>query len=263
MNIIKKSFFKRFWALALVCVTVLSMGVIAPVKASAQTTYNGGWAFTTGQLTVYDDQACTVYKGKVYENESFTVLNKYSNGVYWIEYSTSTSTPKNGYIKPSEYVNERMANSCVATANTATNVYYGNSSSAYLKAGSISAGERVVVLSKYNGWAFIEYNTANGRKRAYVESSKLTCYNEPAVYEEFHFDISGFASDVPHYYDVFAGPSYTYARVGSVGYNDGRVESVIIRGIYPGDEVSGTTYFIEYNVTGSTQKKSGYIFVVG
>lgn len=255
MNVTKTNFTKRFCSLVLALVTIFTTAFAVPVKADAAT-YDGGYAITYGERTVYSDTACTTYKGKLYAGESFTVLGRLSNNtVYWIEYSTS-GNPKEGYIKVDSAMKDMSYLSCVATMNSATNVYYGNSSSTYLKSGSVSAGERVVEVSRYGGWSFIEYNTTNGRKRGYVLTSSLTAYNRPENDADFYFGPEGSETTrtISNYCKVYGGPSNKYAPVGSVGST---AEVVTVRGTYMYNNI--WSYFIEYSVSGSSQKKCGYI----
>lgn len=252
MKVTRKNVITRILALVLAVMAVLTALPFGSIVASAATTYNGGYGITVGEMTVYSDAACTTYKGKLYDNESFTVLNKISNSVFNIEYSTSNG-PKEGYIRVDNdwnSIQDRTSNSCVAVAKAATNVYYGNSSSTYLRAGSVSAGERVVVVSKYGSWAYIEYNTNSGRKRGFVASSSLTYYNEPSSYGDFFLDNYADPDAVGNSYTVYAGPTYRYAAVGSVS-----AEDVILYGADNGG------YFIVYSVSGSSQLKSGFIFI--
>ena len=76
----------RMVSLLLVVITVLSM--IPTCVTNAATGYNGGGgAPTVENMNVYSDAACTSKKGSLYDNEAFTVLYGYGNGLYYIEYS--------------------------------------------------------------------------------------------------------------------------------------------------------------------------------
>lgn len=259
MKIINTCSTRRLWSLTLTIVTILATIFIAPIKANA-TTYDGGYAITINQRTVYKDEACTIYKGKLFACESFTVIERLSNNtVYKVEYSTSNGA-KDGYIRVDDAISDRSYNSCIAIMNGNTDVYYGNNRNTYLKSGSVSAGERVVIVCRDSVWSFIEYNTLKGRKRGYVLNSSLTAYNPPQYSETPNFGpraIEPTERTISKYCVVYGGPSRQYAQIGSVSTKDSKPEQVILRGIhFCGDEAA---YFIEYSVTGSSQKKCGYI----
>lgn len=245
----------RMVSLLLVVITVLSM--IPTCVTNAATGYNGGGgAQTVENMNVYSDAACTSKKGSLYDNEAFTVLYGYGNGLYYIEYSTPSGS-KEGYISlgQHDYINDYTNNTCVATVNVNTYVYYGNNATTYVRAGTVYTSERVVVYSRYADWSYIEYNTSTGRKRGYVPASSLTYYNEPAVYEDFYLDNLGTTKWISGYYDVYTGLSYRFDKAGSV-----RDESVVVRATVATDLEGGYADFIEYNVAGTNQKKTGFIF---
>lgn len=249
----------RFLAFALALTAIVGLFAFAPVEAKAATDYGSGWGITPTELTVYDDEACTVYKGKLFAGESFTVFNQSDNDycVYEIEYSTS-SGPKHGYIDILYAdVDIDLAQSCVAVVNSSASVYYGNSTSTYVRAGSVSSGENVVVLymDDDDSWAYIEYNTTSGRKRGFVQKSCLTCYNEPQYYKSSPLDVYGSGYYVTGDQTVYAGPSSQYVAVGSV--DDG--ELVTYYDFV--DNIEGRLMrFITYKVTGTNQLKSGFIY---
>ena len=76
-----------------------------------------------------------------------------------------------------------------------------------------------------------------------MPASSLTYYNEPAVYEDFYLDNLGTTKWISGYYDVYTGLSYRFDKAGSVR-----------------DVEGGYADFIEYNVAGTNQKKTGFIF---
>lgn len=230
------------------------------IQPLATTKYSGGGgAITVSDITVYTTSACTTKKGSLYDNEGFTVLEKLSSGVWHIEYST-TGKIKDGYIKKADAngVNNYTSKSCVAVAKAATKVYYGNSTSKYAEAGSISSGEKVVVISKYGNWSYIEYNvTSDGtRKRGYVQNSSLTFYGEPSSYGDFYLNLASSSYKTTKAMTVYAGPTYRYKAVGSVskGETINRLKKV------PLDNEGNYAYFISYTITGTQKLKTGLIF---
>lgn len=248
-----KKFTTRFLALALCLVTVLT--IVPAMRANAAAPYhNGGLGIARTQQTVWTDTSTNTRVGSIYAHEGFTILENWGSAYVRVEYSTSSGT-KTGYIvNPNIWTD---SNSCVASVNTSSNVYYGQEGAyLYRKVGAVSAGEDVVVLASQAGWDYIEYNTTSGRKRAYIEHSKLTWRNNPATvrdlpcnehYPDKYINVSNGTT-------VYAGPSEQYFRVGTVSTSDNP--------LYYCWEFSqfGSTYvYVEYEVDGSNIKKSGFI----
>ena len=166
-----KTFKMRIVSLMLVLIAVFS--AMPTTTASAASNYDGGLGFVYQKTNVYKEQSCTTYQGYLYADESFTILNKYSNGVWFIRYSMS-SGPKTGYINAAalgDWKYDDSSTTCVAQPKGYTDVYYGNNSTEYVRARYVDQEELVVVLSQYGGWSYIEYDTTAGRKRGYVVSS--------------------------------------------------------------------------------------------
>lgn len=217
----KRTFKIRFMAFLLSVVSLVTAIPFGATVASAAEYYDGGWALALHDQEVFNEQACTTHKGTVYLLEAVTVL-KITGNVAKIEYSTSGG-PKQGYVPVSSLYTDLVDNTCVADVTTSTNVYYGNSSSNYTSCGSVSAGERVVVLAKNGNWVYIEYNTTQGRKRGYVLYNKLSCHNRPSYFPDLYtYDTS---DDFQTYgaagWKIFSGPSERYTQVGvipSTGY---------------------------------------------
>lgn len=250
----------RFLAFALALTAIVGLFAFAPVEAKAESVdFGSGWGITPHEVTVYDDEACTVYKGKLFAGEAFTVFGQSDNDycVYEIEYSTSNG-PKRGYIDIlNTDVEVDIYDYCVAVVNSSASVYYGKSTSTYVRAGSVSSGENVVVLHKADddNWAYIEYNTTSGRKRGFVQKSCLTCYNEREYYESCPIDDYGSGIYVVGDQTVYAGPSSQYVAVGSVDHD----ELVTYYDSFYNIE-GRLMYFITYTVAGTNQLKSGFIF---
>lgn len=242
--------------LVFVVVAIILILPMVPTNIVNAATYNGGYGITVNAMTVYSNIECTVKKGSLDDNEGFTILYEYSNNVYYIQYSTANGA-KEGYIKTSNLnsIRDYTSSSCVAQANISTDVYYGNNSSVYLKAGSVDAGELVAVISQCDNWLYIEYNTVSGRKRGYVLASNFTKFNPPVSYGNFYLDKSGTTLYVGSY-TVYSGPTYRYIKVGSVSN-----ENILLMQRITENTEGGVIYFIVYNVTGSSQKKSGFIFI--
>ena len=245
---------------SMVVALAVILSVMPATLANAAGMYDGGLGMTYLQTTVYKDQGCTTYQGYLYEAEIFTILNKYSNGVWYIRYSMS-SGPKTGYIDPKNYKYppaDSSNNSCVAQPKGYTAVYYGNSSTEYVRAGYVDEEELVVVLAQSGGWSYIEYDTTAGRKRGYVVSSNLTVFNAPSQYGEFYMNSAGTTMYVTGPYNVYSGINDVYTTIGSVSdMNVTVLADLTQKNSDPPDSI----YYIEYDVTGTSQKKAGFIFI--
>ncbi len=244
-----KKFTKRILCSLLILLSVLSSFSAVPTMAAEN--YNGGWAMVSSNQTVWNNTSSSKSAiGTVYAHEGITVLSTSGNTAY-IEYSTPNGAKRGYLINPSYYYNE-TSNTCVARVNSGTNTYYSNStSSAY--AGSVSTGEYVAVLAKEGSWAYVEYNTSLGRKRAYMPFNNLTCYNRPSYFPDFYQSgqevISVSCSKTT---TIYGGPSEQYATIGSVDSNDGWMPAYKIY------DINGQThYYIKYYV--GSQVKYGYL----
>lgn len=225
------------------------------LAAEPESSYNGGWGITINSGPVYDSPSLTNRIGSLFAREGFTVLVELSNNVSYIEYSTASGT-KRGYIGTDIKGFYDNAYAGVAKVNTTSNVYYGSSTSIYQKAGAVYAGENVVLLARNGDWSYIEYNTTADRKRGYIYSSSLTPYNTPlsGVYGDLYTLRTPKNRYIEGTRKVYSGPSVNYAQVGSVSD-----ETVITRGYFWFSEDESPVYYIEYNVDGTNQKKSGFI----
>lgn len=250
----KKMSIMRIVCMALVLATVLSM--IPALNASATSNYNGGFTMSGSRaMTVWEDESCLNKVGTIYAYEGYTILNLAGNGAF-VQYS-SPSGMKEGYIYDPDYSADSVNKTAVARVTTSSQLYYGPNGSSYVNSGSVNANELVVVLASDYNWSYIEYNTNSGRKRGYIENSKLSWYKYPSGMETL--PTNQYASN--HYVDitktttVYAGPSDVYPSVGSVGTSDGRV-------YYYGNPivVNNTQYvYIQYTQTSSGKLKSGFI----
>ncbi len=244
---------KRIFSLVMALVTVLSISYM-PTSVQAATNHDG-LGSTPRNLTVYHDSSLNSPTGTVFANETFTVLDWYYdndwNKVGHIEYSTAGGM-KSGYVVG---IHEDTTYTCVATANSYAVVYYGNNTSTYKTAGSISANEKVVVLGESGGWSYIEYNTTSGRKRGYVYTSCLYSHRTPSYgWQGFYLNSNGSTKYISGSYTIYSGPKTTYTTVGSVSNENVQVYYTL----QPGSQ-GVCALFVSYNVTGTSQRKTGWI----
>lgn len=239
---------------AIVLVILISLGMIPVISTSAAENYDGGWAFSKANHTVYNAPSGGSAIGSI-GREGITVLSRTGN-VYYIEYSTSNG-PKRGYIRNPNLDTSCLSSSCVAKITIGSNLYYGPNTSIYAATGgSVSAGEYVSVISKENNWVYVEYNTNSGRKRGYMPYANLSCYNRPTYFADFYMSggkINQFSFSEPT--NVYFGPNdaNSYATVGYVDSSDGNVP-VYYSYYYGNGEVF---HYVEYMVNG--KYKSGFI----
>lgn len=254
---------KRFLSVLLTLVTVFTM--FPAISASAAESYNGGWAMMSENRTVYNDynsstDSLSNSKGTVYAHEGITVLNSMGNNVYYIQYQISSSPYyKQGYVRGG--VNTAaLGYTCVAKANTSLTTYYGPNTSTYDVAGSISSNELVSVIAANSPWAYIEYDTASGRKRAYVQMTGLTIYNQPSWMPNLYI-YNGVQDNVTltEPISVLAGPSQKYYKVGSVGTSDNPLYYYYEQ--TAADSYPGSYCYVEYTNIATGKLKSGFILV--
>ena len=146
----------------------------------------------------------------------------------------------------------------MSTMKMAATVYYGPDVNKYPSCGSVSSGEWVKVHWKEvsGTWCYIEYfiDNSNYNKRGYVRTSQVNVTESVATKE---------LKELPRYVhnqltpttEVFYGPNpIDFQPCGSVSFG----ESVV----YLGEKTEGgTNYaFIEYDITGTSQKKRGWIY---
>lgn len=241
---------KRLFTFVLAVVMLLG---IVPIQALASTNYNGGWAMSAARQTVYNAASGGSSIGTIFKNEGITVLWT-SGSVAYIEYSTSSGT-KSGYLY-NPNLQFSTENNSVARVTANTSVYYGESSSAYQRVGSVYAGEFVTVQGVENGWAYIEYNTSSGRKRGYMPESNLEIYYWGRL-GAFDFKMYGVSYyTMPTAQTVYAGPSTQYPSVGSVSAGE-----AVYKGMGYIDSSGNHYMYVEYYVSGTSVKKSGFILL--
>lgn len=241
-------FTKRFLCLALALVCVLSLIPAIPAMA-AENYASGGWAMVRNNTEVVDENGGHV--GTVYALEGVTVLSVSGNTAY-IQYSTS-GTPKKGFVSTSSFFRDEVNTTCVATVKTSCSTYYSPSTAIY--AGSVSSGELVAVLATNGTWDYIEYNTTQGRKRAYVQSSRLTRHSPPNLPGFFH-ENAEYTQDmgVLARTTVYGGPSTKYAEIGYVDPGD----AIVVYERFGVNHYLDAMLYISYPTSNGT--KYGYIF---
>lgn len=247
----------RIVAMALAVVTIFGMVPALSASAATYSASSGGLGIANRDHTVYEWGSGTGEKGTIYKNEGFTILRHvegYPKPSIEIEYSTSQGK-KHGYLYDYDITSYESSTS-VATVSSGSSVYYGPNTSTYERAGSVSAGETVVVLESSNGWAFIEYNTsASGRKRAYVTTDKLNIANPGRldglnIYNRNANSKVTVSSKCP----IYQGPSTTYKDNGSVSAADGMIQY-----FWWGGTNGEAFWYVEYTVSSTGKLKTGYL----
>ena len=227
--------------------------------------YNGGLRKSTKSYDVFscDDSAIAMDIGGISANETFSLLYAYqyvdSSKSYlcaYIEYSTSSGA-KRGYVYYPEFISDTAGTNGVTSIarmkNSAT-VYYGEDTSSYAAAGSISSGEFVSVICKKSDWVYVEYNTNSGRKRGYISSGYLD-YHVSGLYYRDTYGLDGYTQ--PSVYaattlTIYAGPSSTYAITDTIPEN---TEIGMVRTFVQDPSWSYITY-----ATSSGKWRSGWIY---
>lgn len=220
--------------------------------------FYGGYCYASTELDVRtcDNFSLTAPVGTLGKYEGCTFLFSYKLGdknIAFIEYSTSTGT-KRGYVYSQYLIFPHETLVCIANENLT--VYSGPSSN-HAQLGSVYAGELVSVLAKESNTIYVEYNTIGGRKRGYIDWTKVNPrnYTKGMVFPDFYITthasvkLSGWVSNRQI---VYGGPNTTYANTGAVNLEDVIDFNTEANPIFP------LTY-IEYYITGTTQKKCGYI----
>ena len=237
---------KRFIAIALVFACILTL---IPSSTATAATDTSGWAMVKSNTTVKNSSGNSI--GTVYALEGVTVLS-ISGDTAKIEYATSSGS-KQGYISTSSFYYDNLSTTCVTKVKTSCNTYYAASTN--LKAGSLSAGEYVTVLSTNGVYDYVEYNTTKGRKRAYVNKSNLCSYSDANIgsfYQDYYLFIPVTVSSRT---TVYSGPSKQYATIGYVDPDDTIV-------YFKDFSVNSSNYkmlYIRYTANG--HNKYGYIYV--
>ena len=135
----------------------------------------------------------------------------------------------------------------MSTMKSAQTVYYGPNTSTYPSAGNVSSGEQVTAKWKEGTYVFIEYNITGSsqKKRGYVTATAITV-TESVPTNSFTLTSKTANTAATTYH----GPSTTtYPSAGSVSAGEAVKQLT----------TEGTFSFIEYNITGSSQKKRAYV----
>lgn len=197
-------------------------------------------------LPVYDSsiQSEGNIKDYIFPNETFTILCK--DGIsYFISYSTANG-PTLGYVFTGFMFD--TYSTCMGIVTSYSSVYYGPDTTTYERSGSVNSGEYVAILASESNWYFIEYDTSNGRKRAYVPAQNVSIqYAEDSNIPLFG-NVCGELT-ISSKINVRQGPSTLYSVYGSVSNQKADLL-----------KVEDDFYYIRYSLN-SGKLKTGYIAI--
>ncbi len=239
----------------LILTLTVIVGIYSTINVNAAENYDGGWAFSRENHTVYSAANGGSAIGSI-GREGITILSR-SGTTYYIEYSTSRGA-KRGYIRNPDIDTSCLAKSCVAKVTANYNLYYGPNTSTYASTGgSVYAGEYVAVIAKEKSWVYIEYNTNSGRKRGYMPYANLYCYNRPVSFADFYMSAEEVSIwEIPEgmIKNTYFGPNDegAYGKVGYIDHSDSPVK--VYDNYYYGN--GEAFHYAEYTVSGKV--KSGY-----
>ena len=197
-------------------------------------------------LPVYDSsiQSEGNIKDSIFPNETFTILCKDGNS-YFISYSTANG-PTLGYVFTGFMFD--TYSTCMGIVTSYSSVYYGPDTTTYERSGSVNSGEYVAILASESNWYFIEYDTSNGRKRAYVPAQNVSIqYAEDSNIPLFG-NVCGELT-ISSKINVRQGPSTLYSVYGSVSNQKADLL-----------KVEDDFYYIRYSLN-SGKLKTGYIAI--
>ena len=197
-------------------------------------------------LPVYDSsiQSEGNIKDYIFPNETFTILCKDGNS-YFISYSTANG-PTLGYVFTGFMFD--TYSTCMGIVTSYSSVYYGPDTTTYERSGSVNSGEYVAILASDSNWYFIEYDTSNGRKRAYVPAQNVSIqYAEDSNIPLFG-NVCGELT-ISSKINVRQGPSTLYSVYGSVSNQKADLL-----------KVEDDFYYIRYSLN-SGKLKTGYIAI--
>ncbi len=197
-------------------------------------------------LPVYDSsiQSEGNIKDYIFPNETFTILCKDGNS-YFISYSTANG-PTLGYVFTGFMFD--TYSTCMGIVTSYSSVYYGPDTTTYGRSGSVNSGEYVAILASESNWYFIEYDTSNGRKRAYVPAQNVSIqYAEDSNIPLFG-NVCGELT-ISSKINVRQGPSTLYSVYGSVSNQKADLL-----------KVEDDFYYIRYSLN-SGKLKTGYIAI--
>lgn len=197
-------------------------------------------------LPVYDSsiQSEGNIKDYIFPNETFTILCKDGNS-YFISYSTANG-PTLGYVFTGFMFD--TYSTCMGIVTSYSSVYYGPDTTTYERSGSVNSGEYVAILASESNWYLIEYDTSNGRKRAYVPAQNVSIqYAEDSNIPLFG-NVCGELT-ISSKINVRQGPSTLYSVYGSVSNQKADLL-----------KVEDDFYYIRYSLN-SGKLKTGYIAI--
>ena len=197
-------------------------------------------------LPVYDSsiQSEGNIKDYIFPNETFTILCKDGHS-YFISYSTANG-PTLGYVFTGFMFD--TYSTCMGIVTSYSSVYYGPDTTTYERSGSVNSGEYVAILASESNWYFIEYDTSNGRKRAYVPAQNVSIqYAEDSNIPLFG-NVCGELT-ISSKINVRQGPSTLYSVYGSVSNQKADLL-----------KVEDDFYYIRYSLN-SGKLKTGYIAI--
>lgn len=175
--------------------------------------------------------------GGAYYNEYVTVLEKEEDWCF-VEYNT-TSGRKCGYMAANDmdifkaiYFYDFASYNGLKKATEQLNVYGGPNNN-YAKLGTIYNLEVISFLRNIgrvgSQWAYVEYNTANGAKRGYVDASKIIDAQAPTipnipVYSNFtkssYYPYTTYFDNDLNYYSIGNGNNTVFIVFEQHGWED-------------------------------------------
>lgn len=227
------------------------------LSSNVNTISNTGLGVTLKDITVYDDYV--VNSGSLYKNEYF-VITGYNDNYYRIEYNITTNAArKTGYVFKSDVqsINNdatipKVSNSDAihAKPKQSTSIYAGPSEKIYANIGSVDNSDTVGVLGKEGSYYYIQYSTASGSKRGYIQISALNSFSGSSSIKSTGVESATAYADAPSSAcTVYSCPDTTSATIGSIGAYEGIT-------VFTDIKDRGFT-FIEYSTAANT--KRGFI----
>lgn len=199
-------------------------------------------------LTTYTGPASSfAHAGSVENGEPVTRFNIQENGYTLIEYATPSGT-KRGFIENESVTH--TGNGTLGFASAVSDVYFQREPLS--KIGSVYANEYVVILSESKGndtsnTYFIEYNTANGRKRGFIAKDKVEVVGNLTIAQPHVRARAEMVAQKGR--TVYGGP----------GTNDGTIGSSAEKELVLRFHTDSGYSYIEYTVVPSYDIKCGYV----
>ena len=228
--------------------------LISTSVSTSEEDFYGAFAYANNALQIRSTQNfgnSVPGFGSLSKHEGMTLLYSYDYfgaRISFVEYSTVSGT-KRGYVNESEIV-QPISNTSVARLTSKTNASGVPSNTNSASIGTIGVDELVAVLAKEGDWLYVEYNTPSNRKRAYIPNANVVHYHRPSVFPDFYGNKKNAYATARE--PIYAGPNTTYASIGTVNN-----EAIVTCSTNDGG-FNELTY-VEYWITGSKNKKSGYM----